>query len=249
MTGESGPAVVVFGASSGIGRSTACTLARAGYGVLVAARGEDALHELADSLVTEGHAVRPVACDVTERGQVEAALVAAAEAFGDFGMVVNTAGTNLQRRRLEVLESGDWRRILDVNLNGAFNTLQAALPHFRGRGGGLVVQVASVSARYGDLSGASYQASKAGIVGLCQAAMFEERQHGLRATAILPGLTDTPMPMRRPEPPPRALMDKAMQPDDIAAACLFLAGLPPRTYIPELIVLPTQLQVIGQTAI
>lgn len=249
MGGEDGQAAIVFGASSGIGRAVAAAFSEAGMGVVVAARDAAALAGAADRLTSAGGRVRPVACDVTDRPSVERAVAAAVETFGRLDVVVNSAGTNLQRRRLDVLDPDDWRRLLDTNLTGAFNTLQAALPILRRQGGGLIIQIASVSARFGDLSGAAYQASKAGVVGLCQAAMFEERLHGLRVTAILPGLTDTPMPLRRPTPPSRDLLDKAMQPEDVAAACLFLTRLPARTYIPELIVLPTQLQVIGQTAI
>lgn len=241
--------VIVFGASSGIGRSAAISFGIAGARVVVAARRGDELETLADRLCAEGRQVVPVVADVREREQVDAAIALALQEFGGLDVVVNTAGVNTQERRLDVLRRAEWDRLLDVNLNGAFNTLQAPLAHFRDRGGGLIVQVASVSARFGDFSGAAYQASKAGIVGLCQAAMVEERLNGLRVTAILPGLVDTPMPMRRPIPPPRELLDRAMHPDDVAAACVFLASLPERTYIPELVMLPGHLQCIGQTAI
>lgn len=241
--------VVVFGASSGIGRAAATAFVAAGARVVVAARRRDELEALAAKLRDEGRQVVPVVADVREPAQVEEAIAVGLREFGGLDVVVNTAGVNTQERRLAVLQRAEWDRVLDVNLNGAFNTLHAPLAHFRERGGGLVVQVASVSARWGDLSGAAYQASKAGIVALCQAAMFEERLHGLRVTAILPGLVDTAMPARRPVPPPREVLDKAMQPDDVASACVFLASLPARTYIPELIMLPGQLQCIGQTAI
>ncbi|MFM9107043.1 MAG: SDR family oxidoreductase, partial [Chloroflexota bacterium] len=115
-------------------------------------------------------------------------------------------------------------------------------------GGGLIVQVSSCSGRWGDQSGAAYQAAKAGIIGLCQSAMAEERLNGIRATAILPGLVDTPFPMHRPNPPTRETLDRALLPEDIAAACVFLASLPPRAYIPELVMLPGALQFVGMTA-
>jgi NAD(P)-dependent dehydrogenase (short-subunit alcohol dehydrogenase family) len=112
--------------------------------------------------------------------------------------------------------------------------------------GGLIIQFSSVSGRWGDLSGAAYQASKHGIVGLCQATMVEERLNGIRVSAILPGLVDTPMPMRRLQPPTREILDKAMQPEDVAMGCVFLASLPARTYVPELIMMPPALQVVGR---
>jgi NAD(P)-dependent dehydrogenase (short-subunit alcohol dehydrogenase family) len=79
--------------------------------------------------------------------------------------------------------------------------------------------------------------------------MIEERLNGIRVTAILPGLVDTPLIRRRPEPLPQEVLAQALQPEDIAAACVFLASLSPRSYVPELIMMPPRLQVVGQAIV
>ena len=241
-----GQVVLIFGASSGIGRAAAFAFAEAGAAVSVAARRGSALAELAAEIATSGHQALALPTDVSHRDQVDRAVASTIERFGRIDVVVNAAGLNTQHRRIADLVQAEWDRILTTNLTGAFNTTQAVLPHMRGRGGGLIIQFSSVSGRWGDLSGAAYQASKHGIVGICQATMVEERHNGIRVTAILPGLVDTPMPMRRLKPPSREILDKAMQPEDIAMGCLFLATLPARTYVPELIMMPPALQVVGQ---
>lgn len=241
-----GQVVLIFGASSGIGRAAAVAFAEAGAAVALAARRGSQLAELAAELGTSGHQALALPTDVGHRDQVDRAVAATVERFGRIDVMVNAAGLNTQQRRISDLSQGDWDHVLTVNLTGAFNTTQAVLPHLRAQGGGLILQFSSVSGRWGDLSGAAYQASKHGIVGLCQATMVEERLNGIRVTAILPGLVDTPMPMRRLEPPDRDVLDKALQPEDVAMACVFLATLPARTYIPELIMMPPRLQVVGQ---
>lgn len=241
-----GQAVLIFGASSGIGRAAAYLFAAAGASVALAARRGSQLAELAAEIGTKGHQALALPTDVAHRDQVNRAVAATVERFGRIDVVVNAAGLNTQHRRISDLVQAEWDRILTTNLTGAFNTTQSVLPHMRSNGGGLIIQFSSVSGRWGDLSGAAYQASKHGIVGLCQATMVEERLNGIRVTAILPGLVDTPMPMRRLQPPDRDILDKALQPEDVASACIFLASLPPRTYIPELIMMPPALQVVGQ---
>jgi NAD(P)-dependent dehydrogenase (short-subunit alcohol dehydrogenase family) len=241
-----GQVVLIFGASSGIGRSAAILFAEAGAAVAIAARRGSQLAELAAEIGTSGHQSLALPTDVSHRDQVDRAVAATVERFGRIDVVVNAAGLNTQHRRISDLIQSEWDRILHTNLTGAFNTTQSVLPHMRSRGGGLIVQFSSVSGRWGDLSGAAYQASKHGVVGLCQATMVEERNNGIRVTAILPGLVDTPMPMRRLQPPDREILDKALQPEDLAQACVFLATLPGRAYIPELIMMPPALQVVGQ---
>jgi NADP-dependent 3-hydroxy acid dehydrogenase YdfG len=241
-----GKVMLVFGASSGIGRAAAFGFAEGGAAVALAARRGSTLAELAAQIGTQGHRALALPTDVSHRDQVDRAVAATVERFGRIDVAVNAAGLNTQHRRISDLSQGDWDRVLSTNLTGAFNTTQAVLPQMRAQGGGLVIQFSSVSGRWGDLSGAAYQASKHGIVGLCQATMMEERLNGIRVTAILPGRVDTQMPMNRLTPPTRETMDKALQPEDVALACTFLASLPSHAYIPELIMMPPQLQVVGQ---
>lgn len=240
---------LVFGASSGIGRATALAFANEGTAVAVAARRVSALATLAAEIEAVGGRALAIPVDVSDRAQVDRAVNLTLSRFGDLHIVVNSAGDNTLVRRMEVLQQSEWDRLLAVNLTGAFNTTQVPLAHMRSRRDGLIVQVSSVSGRWADVSGAAYQASKHGVIGLCQATMFEERQNGIRVTAILPGLVETPLPKRRPNPPPQSVFDQAMQPEDIALACIFLASLPTRTYVPELIMMPGALQCIGQTIV
>jgi len=241
---------LVFGASTGIGRATATALARAGFAVGAAARSLDALKDLAGRIEAEGGRAEAIEVDVANRVQVDTAVRRVVDRWNGLDVVVNSAGTNLMKRRsIDVITEANWNELLSVNLNGAFNTTQAALLEMRPRGGGLIVQISSISGRWGDKSGPAYQASKHGIIGLCQATMMEERLNGIRVTAILPGLVDTPLIARRPEPVPKEVLAQAMQPEDIAAACVFLASLSPRSYIPELIMMPPRLQCVGQAIV
>ena len=246
MGSVDGQVVLVFGASSGIGRATATLFAQGGASVAVAARRGSTLAELAADLAVQGYTALALPTDVSFRDQVDRAVATTVERFGRVDVLVNAAGLNTQHRRMSDLSQGDWERIVGINLTGAFNTTQAVLPAMRAQGGGLIVQFSSVSGRWGDMSGPAYQASKHGVVGLCQATMVEERLNGIRVTAILPGLVDTPILQNRLVPPSRETLDRALQPEDLAQACVFLATLPARAYIPELIMMPPQLQVVGQ---
>lgn len=242
-----GQAGIVFGGSSGIGLATAKALAAAGAAVALAARRGEVVQEAAAQITMGGGKALGIAADVGERAQVEAAINQTLERFGKIDILVNAAAVNVKGRALQVLSDADWQQILHINLTGAFYTTHAVLPAMRSQGGGLIVQVSSISGRWGDQSGAAYQASKHGVVGLCYATMVEERKNGIRATALMPGIVDTPFLNQRPVMPSRDVLDQALQPEDLAQATLFLASLPPRAYVPELIVMPGMLQVAGQT--
>jgi len=248
VTAGRGRVALVFGAGSGIGRATALALARAGYAVGIGGRRPELLKTVAASIEADGGQAEAVPVDVTDRLQVDAALRRIVDRWSALDVVVNSAGTNLIRRRLDAISPADWDEVVSVNLTGAFHITQAAVPEMRHRGG-VIIHVSSISGRWADFSGPAYQAAKHGIIGLCQATMIEERLNGIRISAILPGLVDTPLIARRPQPVPRTVLDQAMQPDDVAAACLFLAGLSPRSYIPELIIMPPRLQCIGQAIV
>jgi NADP-dependent 3-hydroxy acid dehydrogenase YdfG len=113
------------------------------------------------------------------------------------------------------------------------------VPVLHSQGGGLIIYGSSAAAKKPDRSGVAYQASKAGVVGLAYGTMGEERQHGIRTTVIFPELTDTPVVLKRPTPTPPEMLARALQSEDIAAACLLVLRLPVRAHVPELVLYPS----------
>ena len=235
MSGLAGKVVLVAGASSGMGRATALAAAHENAEVVLAGRNAAALDEVASS--TGGLAVPTDATDPEAVGRL---VARALDRFGRIDALVNAVGTNLRRRSLSQLTAESWAMMLRTNLTAAFNLTQAVVPSMRQRGDGLIVHIASVAARRPDMSGVSYQATKAGVAALAHATMEEERQNGIRVTALLPGFTDTPLVLQRPTPPDPAMLARALKPEDIAETCLFLLRLPARAHVAELVLVPSR---------
>jgi len=131
--------------------------------------------------------------------------------------------------------------MISTNLTGAFHCTKAVLPVMRQQKAGLIIYLSSGCVQSPDVSGVSYQASKCGLSGLAHGTFKEEQANGIRTTVIFPGLCDTPLVFKRPTPTPPEVMAKALQPQDVADACLFVATLPSRTRVPELVLLPAGL--------
>jgi NADP-dependent 3-hydroxy acid dehydrogenase YdfG len=232
--------VVVAGASSGMGRATALALADTGANLALAARGQSALKTLANTIANAGGRALPVPTDLTDRSAVDQLIASTLAEYGKIDAAIVTAGTNIPRRSLDELTAESWAEMLAVNLTASFNVTQAVVPHLR-RQGGQLIYVSSSAAKRADASGVAYQATKAGLVGLAHGMMEEERRHGIRATVIFPGLTDTPLVEKRPTPTSPEVLARALQPEDIAAACIFVLSLPQRAWVPELLLYPSQL--------
>jgi NAD(P)-dependent dehydrogenase (short-subunit alcohol dehydrogenase family) len=160
--------------------------------------------------------------------------------FGRLDVVVYAAGWNVPERALGEVTGESWRTILDTNLTGAFNVTRAVVPAMRDQGGGLLVYISSSAALHADRSGVAYQASKAGLAALAQATMEECREDNIRATVIYPGLTDTPFMAHRPTALPKEALRVALQPSDVAEACMFVIDLPSRAYVPQLVIYPSR---------
>lgn len=236
-----GHVVVVAGASSGVGLVTARLFDDRGATVYALARRKD---EIVRSAGPRSERFSAKALDVTDY----AAVARAIQAIGASGIdtMVVAAGLNVPRRRIAELAVSDWEAILNVNLNAAFYLISSALPSLRERHG-TVILIASASAVWPNVSGAAYQASKAGLLGLARAAAYEEHTNGVRFSVLLPGIVDTPHLDRRSEPPDAEMRKRMLQPEDVANACMFLATLPARAYVPEMVLLPTTLQAPGKT--
>jgi NADP-dependent 3-hydroxy acid dehydrogenase YdfG len=140
---------------------------------------------------------------------------------------------------MERLTPEIWNSLIDVNLNGAFYATHAALPLMRKAGAGHLIYVSSISGIVPDVSGAAYQASKRGMIGLAHAIRVEEKANNIRTCAVCPGLVDTELLEKRPVKPSPEMLAKALKPEDVAEAILFVAKLPPHATVPEMQVMPT----------
>ena len=237
----SGQVALIAGASSGIGRATAVAYARAGASVALLARSADALATLSQEIQSAGGTAHVQPADLREGPATRAAVQAVIEHFGKLDVVVYAAGTNLPQRALTVLPPEGWQDLVETNLSGAFHVTQAALPQMRTQQEGLLIYVSSGAVQRADVSGVAYQATKHGLVGLAHGTREEEKGNGIRTTVLFPGLTETPLLNKRPAPTPPEVVAKALQPEDVAEACLFVASLPPRARVPELQLLPAGL--------
>ena len=229
---------IVVGSSSGMGRATAVTFAEAGAKVVLAARSADKLAALAEEIGEEA-----IACptDVQNSAAVDRLVATTLEHFGRIDVLVYVTGTNIPERSLEVLSNETWDMMIQTNLTGAFYCTKAVLPTMRDQQDGLIIYVSSGAVQRPDTSGVSYQATKHGMVGLAHGTFQEEKENGIRTSMLFPGLTDTPLVLQRPVPTPPEVMAKSLQPQDVADACLLVASLPARVYVPELVMLPSGL--------
>jgi serine 3-dehydrogenase (NADP+) len=235
----SGQVVVIVGASSGIGRAATVLFAREGAKVVASARREDRLQSLTDELAKEQHEITIRPADASSAKDMQQLAQETLEQFGRVDILVFATGTNIPDRALERLNPGLWNSVIDVNLNGAFYATHAILPAMRAAGTGHLIYISSISGLVADVSGAAYQASKRGVLGLAHAVRLEEKQNGIRTCVICPGLVNTELMDKRPVKPSLEVLAKALQPEDVAETILFVAKLPSHASVPELQLLPT----------
>lgn len=191
LFGLSGQVVLVTGASSGLGRHFAKTLAAAGAVVAVAARRVDRLEELVRDLHFEGHKARAYELDVTSRESVIQCLDAIEADWNGLDVVVNNAGISDTKRVLEYTDA-DWQAILDTNLKGAWMVAQEAARRMvaADRKGSLINITSILASRVGGGVG-PYCAAKAGLSHLTRSMALELARHGIRVNALAPGYVAT----------------------------------------------------------
>jgi len=230
---------IVTGAGTGIGRGIAEAFVAEGAKVALVGRRAEKLEEVAAGL-PEGRTLCCV-CDVSDRAAVNAMAGQVVSRFGAPDILVNNAGTNTNPRSVGDVSLEDWDRTIAVNLHGVFNCVRAVLPGMRDRKGGLIINISSIAGkRVSKLAGAAYCASKHGVVALTHSINDEESGNGVRSTAICPGEVETPILDLRVEPVSAEHRARILKPEDIAAAALFVAKLPPRACVPELLIKPAQ---------
>lgn len=219
-----GRVTLVTGAAQGIGFAVARTFAAAGASVVVADVDQGAAEEAANELP----AGLAVGCDVTSEGDVQAAVTAALDAFGQLDVMVNNAGFT-RDATMRNLSLDDFKAVLDVHVVGAWLGTRAAAAVMREQRSGSIINVSSLSGKQGNPGQTNYSAAKAGIVGLTKAAAKELGRHGVRVNAVQPGLIETAMiAAMRPEVLESRLAEIPLgrlgQPGDVANVALFLAS-------------------------
>jgi NADP-dependent 3-hydroxy acid dehydrogenase YdfG len=236
-----GQIVLVVGASSGIGRSIAIQFAREGAGVMASARRRDRLQSLQDELAEENIDIGIASADASNAAAMEELVARTVEQFEKIDILVYASGTNTKDRAMDKLSTKTWDDVICVNLSGAYYATRAVLPAMRERKSGHLIYISSISGLVPDVSGAAYQASKRGMLGMAHAIRVEEKENGIRTCVICPGIVDTEILENRPVKPPPETIAKALQAEDVAEAVLFAAKLPARAVVTELQLMPTVL--------
>jgi 3-oxoacyl-[acyl-carrier protein] reductase len=224
-----GKVALVTGAASGIGRACALELARGGADIaLVDVASETQLAQAENLLKGAGGRVLSFRADVAEHARAALVVEETLARLGRLDILVNAAGVTSDAPLWEMTEE-QWRRVLDVNLKGAFSYTQAAARHFRTRGAGKVANVASIEAMRGRFGLANYAASKAGLIALTRSTAAELGRYGVNVNAVAPGFIRTPLIARLPDKVrEQAARDSVLgrmgEPEDVAHAVAFLCS-------------------------
>jgi NADP-dependent 3-hydroxy acid dehydrogenase YdfG len=239
MSKLAGKVAVITGGGSGVGKSAAAMFLKEGARVVIAGRDGAKLDAVAHELKADD-ALRALPTDVTSAEQCRALIAFATKAFGHVDILVNNAGTNLKERTLRELTPEAWDMMIATNLDGAFYCTRAVLPQMLARKDGVIVNVVSTSGkRATPLGGAAYVAAKFGMAALGLVLAAEEKDSGIRVSNVYPGEIDTPILAARPKPVSEEHRATILRPEDVAEAVLYVAALPPRVSIPELVIKPT----------
>jgi NADP-dependent 3-hydroxy acid dehydrogenase YdfG len=232
-----GTRVLITGGGSGIGLATARAFLAEGAKVAIAGRDADKLHRAAAELKNDRLLAK--AADATNPAQVDALVMETISKFGGIDILVNNAGANIPERSIQQLTPESFDKLIRANLHSAFHCIWAVLPGMVAQKNGLVINISSVAGvRPWPVSGSGYCAAKFAMNALGSCISVEERENGIRVTNICPGEVDTPILASRPQPTTPEQLAKMLKPEDVAAAVLFVAGLPPRAHVPELIIKP-----------
>ena len=237
----SGRVAWITGGGSGIGLAGAIELAKAGAHVVISGRTERTSQESLSRLKKIGSA-ESLQLDVADKKAVAATAADIEKRHGRIDILVTSAGTNIggARRNFKNMSVEAWDDVVQINLNGLFYCCHAVLPGMRARKDGLIINISSWAGRYASvLVGPAYPATKRAVIAVTESINMEECMNGIRATSILPGEVATPILEKRPVPPSKEERARMAQPEDFGKAILFVATMPARSCVNELVIAPT----------
>jgi NADP-dependent 3-hydroxy acid dehydrogenase YdfG len=241
-----GKAVVITGASSGLGLATARLLARQGAAVALGARRLDRLQAAAQEINGSGGKALAMTVDVTQRAQVQRFVDTTVQEFGRIDVMLNNAGL-MPHSPLERLKVDDWERMVDVNFKGVLYGIAAALPHMQRQKSGHIINVSSVAGHKVRPGAAVYAATKHAVLALSEGLRQEVKAYNIRTTVISPGALATELVDSVTEPDiaegVRKLYDIALPADAFARMVAFVIGQPDEVDINEILFRPTRQEV------
>ena len=231
----------VTGGGSGIGLAGALELAKAGARVVISGRTQKTNESGLAQLKSVGDA-ESIPLDVSDKVAVTRAAADIEKRHGRIDILVTSAGTNIGggKRNLNTMSLEGWDDVVAINLSGLFYCCYAVIPGMRSRKDGLIINISSWAGRYASkLTGPAYNATKRAVIAVTESINIEECTNGIRATSILPGEVATPIMEKRPVPPSQEERARMAQAEDFGAAILFVATMPARTCVNEIIIAPT----------
>ncbi|MAW68442.1 MAG: 3-oxoacyl-ACP reductase [Candidatus Marinimicrobia bacterium] len=219
---------IITGASQGIGKGMAETFSKAGAHVACVSRNKDNLKSVADSLIKNGGAASFYTCDVSSLDAFQNTIKEIVENHGSVDILVNNAGVCKDKLIMRMSED-DWNKVININLNGAFNGIKAVSQIMIKQRAGRIINISSIVGLIGNPGQANYAASKAGLIGLSKSAAKELAPRGITVNAIAPGYIATDMTDQITDQAKENLITKIPlgrigSPSDIAASALFLAS-------------------------
>jgi NAD(P)-dependent dehydrogenase (short-subunit alcohol dehydrogenase family) len=227
---------IVTGGTRGIGRAIAERLLREGAAVALCGRSQDTVDSAVAAMKPLGR-VFGQATDITQTEQVSRFFQAVEREFGGLDILVNNAGEGVFRKVGEMTPE-EWRRNIDLNLNGAFYCSRQALAQFARRGGGFIVNISSLAGKNPFSGGAGYNASKFGLNGFSEAMMLDHRYDHVRVSSIMPGSVDTEFGGQAGK---RAGDTSWMiAPEDVAEVVTLVLRMPARTMVSHVEMRPSE---------
>lgn len=220
--------VIITGAGSGIGRETAQLFAQEGAKVVVGDVNEKGGMETANSINNAGGQAIFEKLDVSNREQTRQVVKDAIAKYGKIDVLINNAGI-IQDALVVKMTEEQWDKIININLKGPFNCIQAVVEQMISQGSGVILNMSSIVALYGNVGQTNYAATKAGLIGMTKTLAKELGKKGIRVNAVAPGFISTPMSATVPEKILEMMKEKTPlkrlgTPRDVANTLLFLAS-------------------------
>lgn len=244
VTHVRGKVAVVTGASSGLGRAVAVTLARAGMRVVVGARRKDRLDSLVAEITANDAEALAVECDVRDEAAVTAMFTAALDRFGQIDVLVNNAGL-ADHTPTDQLSSARWSEVIDTNLTGAFFCAREAFRVMKRQGRGRMIHIGSLSALVPRGNTVAYATSKFALTGLNHSLALDGRAFGIASSIFHPGVIGTELD-GRPQDSTGSAPGQRIGADVAAQAILAMIDLPDHVNFLDGTMLPVTMPFLGR---